>query len=210
MGDREFKTRNAEAWCNAIETSLGGYPPDTATWTDPRSIVHVLEPFLKKNLDHAMLPGGGGLDLEGISLSRESGCLDLFSGERSSILVSPKSITFEYIFWAPSESFFLMDLYELDPSGVYESVASESEPLLEIDGEYRDYAESERGFIGYDTEGIEIPVPEDARLVFRKLRGKILIVAKSGCWNSLQDTYDARHVTMTSYQVREFIEKNAK
>ncbi|RUX96921.1 hypothetical protein EOA25_28635 [Mesorhizobium sp. M2A.F.Ca.ET.040.01.1.1] len=118
------------------------------------------------------------------------------TGEQSFYLGRPRKLAFEYIDGSPANSFFLMDLNTLKPSGIYENVQSESEQLMEVDEEYHDYGIWDRGFMGYDHEDREIPIPDEASVVVRLLRGKILIVAKASHWNHETGTYDGRHEHM--------------
>jgi hypothetical protein len=61
---------------------------------------------------------------------------------------------------------------------------------------------------GPDENGDEIPVPDDARLTVRWLRGKVLLVAKGSLWNGDPAAYDGRHNGMTAAQIRITIERS--
>ena len=80
--------------------------------------------------------------------------------------------------------------------------------MVEIGEEYYDHELWDRGYMNYDESGREIPLPEDAHVVVRLLRGKILIVAKTSLWNSESATYDGRHDTMTTARIRDIIERS--
>lgn len=203
----DFAAENRSAWLAAIQTAFGSVPPSTAEWRSISEMQRILKPFMGQSLNHVMLPGGGGVDFHDVSNSRETGCLEFELSERSCLVAKPKKLIFEHIAASPMESFFLLELGELDPSGVYEELHSETEQLLELDGEYLDNDLSYTGVMGHDSEGNEIHLPEWTRNVTRKLHGKMLIVAKSGIWNGNSSTYDGRHNKMSSTDIRETIER---
>ena len=206
----DFNAKNHRAWKAAIRTAFGSTPPASATWLDIDSMVHVLQPFMGDSLVYAMLPGSGGLEVEAIGYAREDGCIRLNTGEQSFYLAQPTRLSFEYIDGSPENSFLLMELSTLKPTGVYEAVRSESEQVIEVEEEYMDYAIWQHGILGYDPEGQEIALPDDASIVVRLLRGKILFVAKASFWNlSEDDKSDGRHDNMSAADIREVIERNA-
>ena len=63
MTIEEFDVRNKAQWADAIHRAFGDAPPRSAKWTGLENIVTVLRPFMAPNLNHTMLPGGGGLAL---------------------------------------------------------------------------------------------------------------------------------------------------
>lgn len=107
--------------------------------------------------------------------------------------------------------FLLLSTQALEPSGVYESVSSEYEEVLELpDGCYLNRSHFDEDSLGYDEEGDEMPIPEPHRLVCRFLSGKFHFVAKRSCWNRDTATYDGRHSKMTPSQIRSRIENFKK
>ena len=216
----EFRAKNSAAWEAAI-APLGVAPGQSRTWTGQSAIARVLDPVMGANLNHSLLPGGGGLDFEAVGPSREPGCLEFTIGDRVAYIGRPKSLTFERL-EADGESFFLLELDRLDPSGVYPREEDDleqedrgarrirqSEELVELSP--RDYVSRsvwDRGFLRYADDGSEIPLPRSARLANRWFKGKVLIVAKSSLWNSVAETYDGRHNQMTSADIRSVIERS--
>ncbi|MGX9143480.1 hypothetical protein ACWTU9_07695 [Mesorhizobium sp. 128a] len=203
----DFQVKNLRAWEAAIQSAFGAAPA-SAVWTDIYAMIDVLQPFMGFNLNHAMLPGGGGLGVDAITHSREAGCIRFDTGERSFYLAKPRKLSFEYVDRSPANSFFLMELTTLKPTDVYETVRSESEQLVEVDDEYLDYSIWEHGVLGYEEDGQEISLPDDASVVVRLLRGNVLIVAKASLWNGDTSTYDGRHDHMNAEQVRSIIEQS--
>jgi len=217
----QFRAKNTAAWEAAI-TPLGVDPGQSESWTGLSAITRVLDPVMGLNLNHSLLPGGGGLDFEAVGPSREPGCLEFTIGERVAYIGRPKVLTFERLA-DKGESFFLLELDRLEPSGVYarndgdddddedrprsSRRVRESEELVELyPGDYVSRSVWDRGFLRYAEDGSEIPLPDSARLANRWFKGKVLIVAKSSLWNSAAETYDGRHSQMTAAQIREVIE----
>jgi len=208
MTEEEFELRNKRAWEQAISRSMGKTPPKSATWQGVDNICAALGPFMGHNLNHALLPGGGGMDFNRMSLSRELGCLEIGVAQKVNYVVKPKTLYFEFLDASPENSFFLLELSKLEQSGIYSNVYNDYEELVEIEREYVNREVWDRGIVGFDSEGSEIPLPSDARLVIRLLSGKILLTAKTSLWNSDPGTYDGRHNLMTAARVRDIIENS--
>jgi len=152
--------------------------------------------------------------------SAEPGCLEFMVGDRVVQIMKPRSLTLERIDSA-GNSFLLLELDNLDPSGVYgtdenepdrnsdaEHAEQSSEELVEVaPAEYVSRDVWDRGFLDHDENGDEIPIP-DARLTVRWLKGKVLLVAKGSLWNGDPATYDGRHNGMTAAQIRTTIERS--
>jgi serine/threonine-protein kinase len=78
------------------------------------------------------------------------------------------------------------------------------EELVEIDsGKYVERFNWEEG--EFDGE----PLPEQARLICRYLRGSFVIFSTRSIYNLVPDTYDGRHDTMSEQEFRTYIESNA-
>lgn len=221
MTHEEYRVHNLAAWDAATET-LELTSGQSKTWRGPTEIAKTLEPILARNLNHGLLPTGGGHDLLGVRASTEPGCLEVRVSERTAYIVKPKTLTFEKL-EAEGQSFFLLELDALEPSGVYEVGGEEdgevsedrpayirdSEELLELHpGEYVNREVWDRGFSHYTEDGSEAPFSSSARIVVRWFGGKFLIVAKASLWNSASETYDGRHNRMTSAQIRDVIERS--
>lgn len=206
-----FRERSLADWAEAVDfVALGNRT--SATWTDRRAIAYALEPFMGRNANHTLLPTGGGNDFGSVGLSREPGCLEFSLGVELVYLVKPQKLTLERIPEAPGESFLLLELAELRPSGVYElnelthPTLRRREELLEVEpGAYVERSVWDQGNLGFDHDGSEIPLPDSARLVVRWFNGQMLFVAKGSMWNSDNATYDGRHDRMTPADIRGII-----
>jgi hypothetical protein len=181
-------------------------PPRRIEWTDPNDCIRTIVPFVGHNNNHAHLPTGGGLDVLGVKASREASCLELVVARKVVNVVRPKRLILEHVSSSPHDSFLLLELEKLRPSGVYEQNDQQSEEVVDVSGEYVSRDSWDVDHLGYDESGNEIPLPNDAKLVVRYFGGKVLFVCKGSVWNGLPETYDGRHSTMTSDQIRQFIE----
>lgn len=214
MTRSDFQAHARETWVHAINIIAGPNAPTSISWTDRRAIVAALAPIMGHNRNHTHLPGGGGLDFEGVMLSPEAGCLDFSAGGRALYRVKPRRLQLERIDADPAQSFFLLELDTLEPSGVYpphedsedERARSQfiSEELVELTpgGDcYPRYVWDE----GETPDGRKLP--EDAKLVVRMLSGKLMFVTKGSIWNGTSSTYDGRHARMSAAALREVIER---
>ncbi len=207
MPGEEFDVRNKASWIAAIKKAFGVSPPLSARWNDRKGILPVLKPFMGQNLNHTMLPGSGGYDMESIALSPESGCLEFGPGKGTADTFRPGDLYFEYFPDSPWNSFFLLDTQPLEPCGVYETNDGEYEEVVEISpGEYIDRSHHDTGVLDHDENGHEIPLPPTARIISRHMQGKFLVVAKRSFWNRVTETYDGRHNRMTAGQIRQQIQ----
>ena len=203
----DFDIRNKAEWSKNIEKVFGIDSPQSARWTDLDEMLHVLTPFMGQNLNHTLLPGNGGLDMESIAQSAEPDCLEFSSGDRLAEIFRPTTLFFEHFSESKWNSFFLIETQTLQPCGVYEESNGEYEEVLEIaPAEYMDRSYHDIGNLGYDENGRKIPLPENWRVVSRYMQGKFLVVAKRSIWNRVSATYDGRHNHMTAQQIREQIQ----
>jgi len=221
MPSKDFHQRTRADWDRAIASITSPGDPPTMVWRGLADIIAALDPFMGENRNHAHLPTGGGQDFAEVRRAAEPGCLEFRVGRRTGYIVKPRSLTLERID-APGNSFLLLELDELAPSGVYHVAPDEdeaheeinrrrlergSEELLELaPGEYEDRGLWDRGFLDYDEDGREIPMPEEARIVVRFFRGSILFVAKGSLWNGSSRTYGGEHSRLTPDLIRAAIE----
>ena len=199
----DFDTQNRTNWAAAITTAFALAPPRSAQWADLDAMLQVLAPFMGPELNHTMLPGGGGLDMDSVAISPEHGCIEFCAGPRMADMCRPATLFFEHFPESQWNSFFLLDTNLLSPCGVYADTSGVYESVVEVSpGNYIDRSHWDSGILEYDEDGQEIPLPETSRIVCRRLQGKFLIVAKRSIWNRETSTYDGRHSQMTAQQIR--------
>lgn len=206
----EFLEQVLQVWTTAITDVSSNIQPTSQTWRELDHIRNVLLPFMGENRNHAHLPSGGGMDMRSINISHEPNCLEFGIGDQFVWIMKPTSLTLEYISESPIDSFLLLELAALKPSGVYDKKEGEnerfSEELVELtQGKYVDRYIWDQGYLDLDENGHEIPFPSDSRVATRWLKGKVLIVAKGSLWNGTSGTYDGRHNEMTAFDIRKII-----
>ena len=59
----------------------------------------------------------------------------------------------------------------------------------------------------FDDAGEEHALPDNYRVITRFLGGSIMLVTKGSIWNGLSITYDALHDSMSSEEIRLFIQR---
>lgn len=211
---REFLAQCRNAWVQALDY-LNPDQKVQLSWHGAAAIKAALDPVLATTRSHAHLPTGGGHDFSGLRVSHEPGCLEFNIAGGANYIVRPKSMILQRMAAAPAESFLLLELDELPPTGIYEEHvfpgserAYRQEQLVELSpAEYVDRTAWDEGSLGYDERGYTIPLPDSARLVVRWRNGKILFVTKGSIWNGMPETYDGRHDRMCASDIRTMIEQ---
>lgn len=218
-GRDAFLERCREAWVDTLDLLNRGRE-DRLVWSGTTAIKPVLDRVLAHTRSHAHLPTGGGQDFSEVRRSREAGCLE-FQVERGAVyLARPKTLILERVARSPAQSFLLLELEDLAPSGAYPEEDDEPrdrtadwlrrrKEVVELTpGDYVERSVWDEGNLGYDESGREIPLPDHARLVIRWFNGKILFVTKGSLWNGTSGTYDGRHDSMSAEDIRAMIERS--
>jgi len=200
---QDFAKWNIMQWQKALRLSFPNQVPDSASWSGIAAMVNILTPFCGANINHTMIPTGGGTDVIKITPNKEEGLLDLWDSPRSALVCKPASLRFEYFAGSEWNAFFLLETRPIAPTGVYDKLLQPCEELLELpSGKFMDRSYLDQGMIGHDEAGREIPLPQNYRRITRFFSGKFLMVAKQSIWNQADATYDGRHARMTAGEIR--------
>lgn len=177
-------------------------PPERAYWNTCEDIVKILNIIAKTNqLSHMLLPSGGGIDLENASKSFKEGFIFL-NKDAGTLLLKPKLLTMESFGKNSLWNYFLLeieDLHNIDNSSkITERLAllPKGEEVISDGVEY--------GVFDYDSGK---KLPDGYKMVNKYLKGNILFVLKSGHYNQIPATYDARHGFCGPNKFREYIKK---
>lgn len=186
----------------AIKTIFPNGIPSIAKWTDHKEIIDVLNAIGSfKNSNHLFYPDNGGLDLKGASPSLEPNCIEIKTSFNE--ILSPSSLTFhsfqndDNFDWA----FFRLQTNEIPQTDTYDDNLDYTEGLTEIaplqyvDRSHWDYND-------YQDE----PLPKNARLIIRRLKGSFVIFGKTSPYNRQTSTYDARHENYSEQEFSSYIE----
>ncbi len=201
MAKVEMKRKYRDAWSSTLD-AMPKPRPVSATWEGKDNVLMVLAPFATCGANHFLLPAGGGMDIASVRQSQEEGCIELVVSKRSVYVVRPKRVTLEHFPDAPLETFLLVELGELEPTGIYDALSRPTEEVVEVNGEYVERYHWDDGTLGEDENGEPLPLPANAHLVVRWMRGKIMVVSKGSIWNGISATYDGRHSRMESAEIR--------
>lgn len=206
MPSEKFREEQLPLWEEMIKHLFNGKVPYEKVWTNQQEIIEVLD-FIgnQKALNHTFLPEGGGLDLEGCSISNESGCIEIDFHGIGHILRASK-LTFYWFEDADFEwAYFMLEANELMPTGVYDTVNLKSEELVEIEnGRYI----SRSHWDSNEYNGRRLP--DKARLVGRYTSGQFAIFSKASKYNGVSSTYDGRHDRVTPLAFKNYIEEIVK
>lgn len=203
----DFHAECLRAWLAAISKAAGPSPADSMTWRGLQRIREALQPFMGENHNHAHLPTGGGFDFVRADIAAEPGCLSFAVDDGMVEIMKPRCVSLEYFPDDPGESFLLLELDELTPSGANDYASRDKEEVLEYPlGSYLSRELWERGYLRLDEAERKIPLPPESRLACRWFGGKVLFVGKGSWWNGNPRTYDGRHNSMTAAQIRAAIE----
>ncbi|WP_114947645.1 hypothetical protein [Microvirga calopogonii] len=211
----DFHIRARRDWAQSILSVVGAKPPSSSTWHGRDQIIAVLSAIMGSGRNHTHLPGGGGVDFVEIRISPEPGCIDLIpdGNPKQNLIyrVKPSDLILEWIEEDPGQSFFLLELNKLSPSGAdpYRQTWTGDDEIFP--GE--EVAEVTPGGKYYPRkvydeeitpEGESVP---DAKLVVRFFQGKMMFVAKGSLWNGSRETYRGIHNSGSSKQIRQVIER---
>lgn len=199
----DFYEKNRQSWIDIQNKIFPTDIPKNCEWTNLDDIINVLNVIGSiNNSNHMFYPTGGGLDVKSSKKSTESNCIEIFTGLTD--ILKPKRLLFES-FDDPIWSYFRIETFELEPTGVYKEKDYPSEELTEIEtGKYINRSYWDEG----EYQGQKLP--KTARVLTRHLKGSFVIFAKSSYYNRNSSTYDARHNKMSAEEFRAYIEKTIK
>lgn len=198
--NKDFKRCSKSEWVDIQKTLFPVAMPRTVVWDNIIDIIKVLRVISEHTqVNHTMLPGGGGLDLEGAKLSYEENCIELnLSGQV--YILKPSKLSFECFHGNSDWNYFRLDTKTLELIRDYDHLM-DNEGLTEIEpGIYSDFECYE--FDDFNGERL----PTSARPIVRVSGGSFLICLSTGIYNSIPGTYDGRHNKIDTNEFRKYIE----
>jgi serine/threonine protein kinase len=205
---KEYQRYNPLEWRDIQKKLFPAVVPQRAIWVRKEDIISVLNILASTNsLGHMFLPQGGGRGFGNASIGHEEDTIELARerGGASALIIKPKRLIFESFGLDWEWNYFRLETNYLDPIGVesgnckpgyhYEELV-EIHPREYIDRMYWDYGE-------YDGQYL----PDEARLVFRYVKGDFVIFQKTSIYNRIRSTYDGRHNKMDTELFRKYIAK---
>ncbi|MFZ7133692.1 MAG: protein kinase domain-containing protein [Eubacteriales bacterium] len=175
--------------------------PRTSIWNDIKEINYVLNIIGHiPAYSHLLFSDGGGLDYHKTELV-DNEHLDIITDSFRN-RIKPKQLVFESF----KHSFWNYFLLELDKQEIVVGTnVSEFEERV-VEDKPNHYVSAVDACYGvYDYENGKV-LPQTAKIIYRCLDGKFLIVLKSGPYNHIAETYDGRHGNCSYIEFREYIE----
>lgn len=190
----DFHRRCLLEWRYLQRSLFPTNPPVTARWDNAEDIASVLSEIASSpNLSHCHFDTGGGLDLEGVSVTRD-GLLECDFGPI--YVVRPNFLEMARFHTAPENSYFWLELAELERIGIDEGGPLEHEEFVRMpDGAFLPL-EAWHSDQFEDEEGGVHALPAGAELIRRVFRGAWLLVAKRSPYNRTPKMYDGRHAKL--------------
>lgn len=189
-------------WLHLTSQLFDGRIPESVSYKKRIDIVDILNKIsMSPAFNHMFIPSRGGLDLNRAELSAEKDCICMYANG-CWFIVKPKALHFES-FPDVKWNYFLLETFEQTPVLSNSTSEWEEDVVEDTSGHYVDGTDSCYGVYNYDSGE---PLPAGWRFVSRTLKGSFLFVMKSGYYNMIQATYDARHTQCSTDEFRNLIE----
>ncbi|MEG0835829.1 MAG: protein kinase family protein [Christensenellaceae bacterium] len=202
-----YKSQSSD-WNFLNKLLFGSNPPDSCVWREPKKIVDVLNAIgLTPAFNHMLFSDKGGLDFSYAEMAHEAGCIKVYDTSRFCHILKPKNLYYEGFDQKVRWNYFLLEIDEIDP--VFEThplmdheYLVEDRPAHYVSAQFADY-----GVYDYEKGN---PLPKGYQKVYRYIKGKFLIVMKTGPYNGINGTYDGRHGDCSSNEFKNYITKLIK
>ena len=177
--------------------------PASTRWTGCKNIVDILNVVGRTPAyNHLLFSDGGGLDFLYAELAAETDCIKIYDTLETCFIVKPKNLYFEGFSRDYRWNYFLLEFGGLEP--VFPDCQRDEESLIEdTPAHYVSAQFAQYGVYDYDKG---IPFPEGYKHVNRIVKGKFLIVMKTGPYNMIEGTYDGRHGACSPDQFRSYVD----
>jgi len=196
-----WQKRLENGWDFIRRTLFGHFQPIVCEWEDLQDVADVLNTIgIIDDLNYLMFPDRGGLVFDKAERT-DYGCLYLITQGLYNI-VKPKRLVFVG-FKDVSWNYFLLECSKQEPSLGNISNESVCEEVVEdVPGHFVCGDDFIYGVYDYDSGK---PLPPGAKQVCRYLKGNILIVLKSGCYNKILSATDGRQSDVNIETFRGYI-----
>lgn len=183
-----------------------GSGPQRCTWEDPVEIVRVMNVLsLLPLTSHLFFPDKGWMEYQKVEIGTEAGCLDIYT-DIMIYRVKLGCLQFES-FYQPYWNYLMLEAEPLetvvgDQCDEFSELVIEDKPGCFVSAKDVMY-----GVYDYDSGK---KLPDNYKILTRYLKGKFLVVLKSGPYNRISSTIDGRHANCTSDEFRRYIEELQK
>lgn len=204
----DYYKAQASDWNFLNKQLFGLNPPESSCWREIHKIIEVLNILgMTPAYNHMLFSDKGGLDFSYAELANEKDCIYIYDTAGCCYLVKPKCLYYEGFGENYRWNYFLLEFNRLNPIFEENGVVDFEYLVEDMPGHYVDAKYVQYGVYDYDTG---IPLPQGYKTVFRYIKGKFLIVMKSGPYNNISGTYDGRHGLCSNTDFRDYIDKLVK
>lgn len=204
----DYYKAQASDWNFLNKQLFGLNPPESSCWREIHKIIEVLNIVgMTPAYNHMLFSDKGGLDFSYAELANEKDCIYIYDTAGCCYLVKPKCLYYEGFGENYRWNYFLLEFNRLNPIFEENGVVDFEYLVEDMPGHYVDAKYVQYGVYDYDTG---IPLPQGYKTVCRYIRGKFLIVMKSGPYNNISGTYDGRHGLCSNTYFRDYISKLVK
>ena len=204
----DYYKAQASDWNFLNKQLFGLNPPESSCWREIHKIIEVLNIVgMTPAYNHMLFSDEGGLDFSYAELANEKDCIYIYDTAGCCYLVKPKCLYYEGFGENYRWNYFLLEFNRLNPIFEENGVVDFEYLVEDMPGHYVDAKYVQYGVYDYDTG---IPLPQGYKTVCRYIRGKFLIVMKSGPYNNISGTYDGRHGLCSNTYFRDYISKLVK
>ena len=194
--DKQQKSQWAFLYKNILHDS-----GESVTWRNLDEIIETLNKISILNaLNHMFYPDGGGQDFVSAKRSPEADGIEIWDDIGSCNIMFPKALHFESFPENEEWNYFFLELKKVDK--LFDSPLNYEELVEDTPSHYVEPTYYQYGVYDYEL-GNEYP--KGYRLVSRYNKGNFLFVLKTGPYNNINSTYDARHNECSSEQFRDYI-----
>ena len=197
---KDKKLSQVSDWIFITELIFGEYSPQSAVFSKIDDIVKVLNIVSKSPAMNHFLFVRGGLDLEKVEKAKEQDCIYIYTDGFCQV-AKPKCLFYES-FVDSRWNYFLLELAPLSLAVGKEFDEYEERVVEDCPGHYVSAIDACYGVYDYDTGK---PLPSEYKIVYRLLKGKMLIVLKTGPYNHIAGTYDGRHNDCSTEKFRDYV-----
>lgn len=204
----DYYKAQASDWNFLNKQLFGLNPPESSCWREIHKIIEVLNIVgMTPAYNHMLFSDKGGLDFSYAELANEKDCIYIYDTAGCCYLVKPKCLYYEGFGENYRWNYFLLEFNRLNPIFEENGVVDFEYLVEDMPGHYVDAKYVQYGVYDYDTG---IPLPQGYKTVFRYIKGKFIIVMKSGPYNNISGTYDGRHGLCSNTDFRDYIDKLVK
>lgn len=198
----DWNKLNLHQWEDIQSQLFSGPKPTAVEWTNPVSIVEILNLLASyPSLNHCFIPGGGGNDLIEAKLGYEDGSIELCFMKQTAEVVKPSRLIFESFEENDAWNYFRLESQQVERL-IAGGGDEPREDFVELsEGEYVSRSNWHKGT--WDGR----PNEANVRYITRYSCGNFIFAPKAGPFNVI-DTYEGNFNSLSAQKMRQIFEKH--